>query len=406
MFPEKAMSSKYIKFILTIFILFLLILITLSFLRSPGTEDVAIWQRWMKNVDNYGLISGFEANQGDYPPFSSLILLCTAKMSRLISVNQFIGIKLSLSMFLIITFTVFWLWTKDLLLSGALYLSLILSSVALGYLDIYFAPGLIVSLWALKEKKLELFVVFYSMACFTKWQPLIILPFAVLSILNISSIRDWKKIDLTEMVLRILLPFLIIIIFTIFFFRSSLFESFNMALNHTYLSGNALNFNWIMTYLLLSIYPETYGDFFNGHIRYLDITSLKIVLIPKLLFYLFYITAIFLFFKSEKTFKNMIFFSLLGYLSYFIFNTGVHENHLFLAAILAYVLVWIDKEYLYLLIYIVLMANFNLFLFYGISGTGINRHIGFDISLLAAILNVIFFLSIYSLAIFHYKKKA
>jgi hypothetical protein len=405
MFPEKAMSSKYAKFILTIFILFLLILITLSFLRSPGTEDVAIWQRWMKNVDNYGLISGFEANQGDYPPFSSFILLCAAKMSRLISVNQFIGIKLSLTVFLIITVIVFWLWTKDHLLSGALYLSLILSSVALGYLDIYFAPGLIVSLWALKEKKLELFVVFYSIACFTKWQPLIFLPFAVLSILNISSIRDWKKIDLTEMVLRILLPFLIIIIFTIFFFRSSLFESFNMALNHTYLSGNALNFNWIMTYLLLSIYPETYGDFFNGHIRYLDITSLKIVLIPKLLFYLFYITAIFLFFKSEKTFKNMIFFSLLGYLSYFIFNTGVHENHLFLAAILAYVLVWIDKEYLYLLLYIVLMANFNLFLFYGISGTGISRHIGFDISLLGAILNVVFFLFIWNKAIFDYKQK-
>ena len=301
---------------------------------------------------------------------------------------------------------VFWLWTKDLLLSGALYLSLILSSVALGYLDIYFAPGLILSLWALKEKKLELFVVFYSIACFTKWQPLIILPFAVLSILNISSIRDWKKIDLTKMIVKIVLPALVIISFTIFFFRSSLFKSFDMTLNHTYLSGNALNFNWIMTYLLLSIYPETHGDFFNGNIRYLDITSLKIVLIPKLLFYIFYITAIFLCFKSEKTFKNTIFFSLLGYLSYFIFNTGVHENHLFLAAILAYVLVWIDKEYLYLLIYIVLMANFNLFLFYGISGTGISRHIGFDISLLAAILNVIFFLSIYSLAIFHYKKKA
>ena len=157
-FPKKAMSSKYIKFILTIFILFLLILITLSFLRSPGTEDVAIWQRWMINVD--GLISGFEANQGDYPPFSSFILLCAAKMSRLISVNQFIGIKLSLSMFLFITVIVFWLWTKEIVLSGVLYLSLILSSVALGYLDIYFAPGLILSLWALKEKKLELFVVF------------------------------------------------------------------------------------------------------------------------------------------------------------------------------------------------------------------------------------------------------
>ena len=179
-----------------------------------------------------------------------------------------------------------------------------------------------------------------------------------------------------------------------------------MALNHTYLSGNALNFNWIITYLLESIYPETYGGFIYGHIRYLEITSLKIFLIPKLLFYLFYITAIFLCFKSEKTFKNMVFFSLLGYLSYFIFNTGVHENHLFLAAILTYILFFIDKEYLYLLIYVVLMANLNLFLFYGISGTGINRHIGFDISLLAAILNVVFFLFIYSVAIFHYNKKA
>ena len=52
----KTMLSKYIKLFATIFILCLLILITLSFLHSPGTEDAEIWQRWMKNVDNYGLI--------------------------------------------------------------------------------------------------------------------------------------------------------------------------------------------------------------------------------------------------------------------------------------------------------------------------------------------------------------
>jgi heme/copper-type cytochrome/quinol oxidase subunit 3 len=59
----------------------------------------------------------------------------------------------------------------------------------------------------------------------------------------------------------------------------------------------------------------------------------------------FYAVAVFAFMKREKTLTNLIRYSLAGYLAYFIFNTGVHENHLFLAAILSSILCWQDRSH-------------------------------------------------------------
>ena len=85
---------------------------------------------------------------------------------------------------------------------------------------------------------------------------------------------------------------------------------------------------------------------------------------------------------------------MLGYLCYFTFYTGVHENHLFLIAILAVVLYWREENWRVNAVILLLMANINLFLFYGVDG-----HLHFprsfariDIALPLAILNVLFFI--------------
>jgi hypothetical protein len=62
--------------------------------------------------------------------------------------------------------------------------------------------------------------------------------------------------------------------------------------------------------------------------------SPRITLLPRLLFWITYLLTLALFFRSEKTFSNLLIFAGLGYLCYYTFNTGVHENHLFLVAIL------------------------------------------------------------------------
>ena len=98
----------------------------------------------------------------------------------------------------------------------------------------------------------------------------------------------------------------------------------------------------------------------------------------------------------EKTFENLIKFALLGYLAYFTFNTSVHENHLFIAAVLSVILVWLNRERLSTMVILLLMSNINLLLFFGITGGGLgfSRVIAntVDAALPLSIFNVVFFL--------------
>ena len=107
-----------------------------------------------------------------------------------------------------------------------------------------------------------------------------------------------------------------------------------------------------------------------------------------------YLLLLALFFRCEKTFTNLLIFSVLGYLCYFTFNTGVHENHLFLVTILAVVLYWREESWRANAVILLLMANINLFLFYGVDGDlhFPRRFAGVDIALPLAILNVLFFI--------------
>jgi hypothetical protein len=128
------------------------------------------------------------------------------------------------------------------------------------------------------------------------------------------------------------------------------------------------------------------------------------VLIPKLLFWTTYLLLLVLFFRYEKNFTNLLIFSVLGYLSYFTFNTGVHENHLFLVAILAVVLYWRKENWRVNAVILLLMANINLFLLYGVDG---DLHFprsfaGIDIALPQAILNVLFFIYLYGAVLAEY----
>ncbi len=79
-------------------------------------------------------------------------------------------------------------------------------------------------------------------------------------------------------------------------------------------------------------------------------------------------------------------------MAYFVFNTSVHENHLFLVCCLAWILVFIDSGQLIRCINLSLAANANLFLFYGAFGQRLNPVIaGIDITLLFAAANIFLF---------------
>ena len=161
-----------------------------------------------------------------------------------------------------------------------------------------------------------------------------------------------------------------------------------------YLSGNALNLNWIITHFLHVFNPDRYGALIDGQAELIKTASPSLTSVSSLLFGLVFLVTLIKFFRSEKTFENLVRFSLLGYWAYFMFNPGVHENHLFIVLLLAVILYWLNKEHMILMICIILMANFNLYLFYGSNGLGpgFSRVIGgIDLALVGAIFNLLFF---------------
>jgi hypothetical protein len=374
-------------------LLFLVNLIAISFFFSPGTGDVGTWARWMREIDAGGLIGGYAQSDTDYPPLSFVLLASVSRTATALEISRFIVLKCSILVFLFATAGCFYLFTRNLLLAVALELGLVLNSVALGYLDIYFAPFLITGFFLLQRGHLTTGLLLFAISCSIKWQPLIVAPFVCTYVFagekqeTREKNRPWTKR---------LIPFLFAAALAVAFlliFGAKIFDSLERAMTrHAFLSGYALNLGWIQTWALNLLSPEKYPPSQTGAIDAVIVRDAWIVWPNKLLFYASYLAILFAFVRQTKTFTRLIVYSMLGYLAYFSFNTGVHENHLFLICCLAWILVWLDGNELIRAINLTLAANANLFLFFGAFGQRLNPvFAGIDVTLVFAVANLCLF---------------
>jgi hypothetical protein len=396
------MTNQKSKTFQMIFVFLLAFLAGWMFTKSPGTTDVDIWRSWAKNASEYGLVDGFQANHADYPPLASAILLGGYRLFDQMGLTLFEAIKLTILVFLILTTTLFGAWTRDPVLVLIFYASLLLNSVALGYIDIFFAPSLVLALWMLKEKRWGWFSVFYAVSCLTKWQPILIAPFIAVYILGIQHPREWRSIDLKRIVLAVFPGLVIFGLILILYQPLPVWQAFQVSLSHEYLSGNALNFNWIITHFLRVFRPEMFGGLIDSIANLIITTDPSITAIPRGLFYLTYLATLIAFFLREKRFDTLLAFAICGFFAYYTFNPGVHENHLFLVMVLTAALLLIKPSSWRICLALILINNINLFLFYGIDGTihFPRPAFGADIALLLSITNVAFFLYVFISTLF------
>lgn len=374
-------------------LLLLVNLIAVSFFFSPGTDDVGTWGRWMREIDTNGLLGGYTQSDADYPPLSFVLLASVSRSATALEVSRFVVLKCSILIFLFTTVGCFYAFTRNLLLTAALEVSLILNSVALGYLDVYFAPFLIAAFFLLQRGQLSLGLLLFSISCSIKWQPLIIAPFVCIYVFAGEKQQNPEN---DRALRRRLIPFALsvaVAIVLLLIFGAKIFDSLSRALTrHAFLSGYALNLGWIQTWALHLLSPEKYGPLQNGVIEAVIVRDAWIVWPNKLLFYASYLAILVAFARQSKTFARLVIYSMLGYLDYFVFNTGVHENHLFLICCLAWILVWLDGNELIRAINLTLAANANLFLFFGVFGERLNPvFAGFDITLVFAAPNLCLF---------------
>jgi hypothetical protein len=182
-------------------------------------------------------------------------------------------------------------------------------------------------------------------------------------------------------------------------FGGPVIDSLRRAVSNHFLSGYALNFCWIVTHWIRAIKPAAFGGLNSGQADLIITSNLRYTLLPKLLFVAFYVWAWVASVRQPKSFGRLLRFSLVGYLAYFTFNTGVHENHLFLAVIVAVALYAEEgARHLSTAVAVALLANINLILFYGFDGTGYHFSrvlFGADLALVLSIVAVVFFLAVF-----------
>ena len=359
-------------------------LLSLTFLASHGTSDVTYyWLQWLQNSAILGPVEGYRASSSDYPPLTHLFLFLLAKLSSTLSLSPFLALKWSMVAMLFLSAAIFAAWTKDLLAPAVLIITLLMNSVALGYLDIWTAPFFIGAMWALQRNRLFVFAILFSTASLIKWQPLIIAPFLLIYIL--------RTFPPTQPLRSILPPVLVIVgavagIFSV----SEVRRALSRALGHTMISGNALNLGWIVTYFLHVFWPATFGRAAAGTADYIYIESARTATLSKLGFELAYLAVLVMFWKKRMSFENLMAFSLLGYLTYFLFNIGVHESHLFQACLLGAILWHVNPGWKLTFAAWAAAANINLLVFYGLDGGGLPfpRAVHLDISVCFAAINV------------------
>lgn len=352
---------------------------SLLFFKTPGTSDVNDWIRLAHYADKYGVVDGYAATANEYahPPGMALFSFISTRISTSLGLSELLGIKLSMYFFLFLSLIILYLITENYYLSIISFFLLMINSLGLMYLDIYFTPFLILSIFFLKKKNILLTTVFYCLASMIKMQVIVLMPFFVLQILDIHSLNEIKYLDYKKISLNFILPYFLIFLAVLIIYGMPFLISFKTAYKEDMLSGLAANIGWIITFVLHLFSPDTYGSLGSTNFNISMIRGNNIFFsILKYIFMISYAIIFWQYFKlKDKSFDKFLLYTTAAFLSYFIFNKGVHENHLHIAVILLIFLYGEDKKHLVDTLTWGILYNLNMISFYSYDGTGFWNHI-------------------------------
>jgi hypothetical protein len=356
-------------------------LVALTFLHAEGSPDIPIWLDWIRRCLRLGLVNGYADIEIDYPPLSLAILYGVALVSNAVGVAGIFGLKVSLLLALLATAFVYGRASRSLPRTTGLLVVLIPCSVGLGYLDVYYAPLLLLAFGSLQQDKWGRFGALFSTACLVKWQPLVLAPFCLVYL--------WKrgKRAAGTALVAAAIPVAALLLC----FGPELFRALGRALSHRPLSAHALNLWWLVTHALRATWPEAFGSLRAGtaHRVYLPSGLGLQMLAVRLPFVLGYAAVFVSLWRREPRFPVLVRHALVGFLTYFMLATGVHENHLFVVVMLGAVLALCDDDGGRTFLVWASVFNVNLWVFYGATGhLPMSRVLWIDLALLLAALNL------------------
>lgn len=377
-------------------VLAMVLVLSVMLLWAPGTSDVEMFLIWGSLGQQHGLVGGYQvmvdhwpdtvlggdrlAGGGEYPPLGFAWLYVVCQLADLVGTSHFLMFKLGLLAFSFVSTGMLWLMFRSIALAAAFQGAIMLSAAGLGYTDVVPAPFIIGALWAFRDDRPVLGFVLLLTSVLLKWQPLIIAPFLLLYMLEISDLRSIATAACrpTTWLLGAVIGVIVLSVFVVF--GAAPLSAFLWALRHPFLSANALNVAWLATFLGELLYSPQLAA--GSDVAYVVLPP-PYLLPFKLIFFILFAVVVLRFIRTERTFSNCLLFSILGVVTYGVWNSAVHENHWFIALVPAFILAGDARTPAarWIAVLVGVMFNVNLFVFYGITGQPvIARTVGIDLS--------------------------
>lgn len=369
-------------------IVIILIIANFCLITANGSPDTVSWAQYaVASVENHNPFFAQTIVDQRYPPVNTLIIWIFADTWRqLIGVDQTYAISTKISVFVFYFLTVFALLKFNLnsdkklpktamLLVILTAFSLIIQTQGFADVNIYLIPTLLLSFTFFFKRKYLLSSIFMGITLSIKWQPIILLPLFYLSLFNFKDNFGFvirKSAIFTLGFLPIpLLTWVLVLIYP--GGREALDRALDYLINGApMLSGQALNLNWIATYVIHIFEPVRFGS-----VQQLDYLNRQIPTDYSPWFlrgYLFLIVSAAIFIKywvgQKKSLTNFLTAAVLIFFTHHQLNKSAYEKHIFYVTLLmlALYLVRPTEGNKKMLVLFDIMTVMNLIFFYGFTG--------------------------------------
>jgi hypothetical protein len=353
-----------------------LLLLAMLLAMLPGTADVNVWKMWVDGLNRLGFVQGFTEGDGHIlqPPLGMLLLVLAHNASSWIGLPDHVwpaagltSYDLSLWLALVASAMAVLHVTRNAWLAVAFVAAFLLNGVVYGYFDIYCVPFWLLGMHAITEGKPGRAAFLLLVAVLIKWQFLVFVPFVGLYFLRGLF---QSPVEVRTLVRRALpyVPAVLLLAATLLLLGRGSMLSLARGAAHDTLSGYAMNLGWILTWAMHVVWPDSYGPLQEGYIKVIRTQDTRVLGMLKVLFYLFFALALWRQWRAPSTPENLWRCMLAGYLAYFLFNKGAHENHLVPTMLVAGYMAWREAKWLPVAIAFAVLTNLNMFFFYGLDG--------------------------------------
>ena len=374
---------------------------TLCLVRDPGTGDVPFSISWITRMPPVGPFAGYARivpvpDLGvNYPPLSILALWSSLRLGAMAGLSDVLSYKTGIALCTLASVLLALRRERSIERAGLLFMLTAPFGLLLGYYDIVYLPFFLIALWAAMDGRWGVAGAALALASLVKWQPLILAPVLAIGMLRAS--RSLRQLS------RHAAPALLVAAVVLGLFGvQPTWQAFRMALHNGYLSGQAVNGGWFVSWLMEAarygghhLMPDGSVDMIFQDI---DVTNpatgpdalARTAL--RMLFWASYVAVMGVFLSGNATPAAFIRAALAASLAQFTWNVGVHENHLFVPMIVAYVGWTAAAVPLFYLWSIASLAVFNMITFYGTGDDpGFSRVAGIDGTVLLSVASMILF---------------